>query len=56
MTDQHVPTHHAGTFSVIGGGNMGAALAGGLISSNWIAPGDLAIVEVIEPLRARLVE
>ncbi|MCU1388008.1 MAG: proC [Ilumatobacteraceae bacterium] len=56
MTDQHVPTHHAGTFAVIGGGNMGAALAGGLISSNWIAPGDLAIVEVIEPLRARLVE
>lgn len=44
------------TFAVIGGGNMGAALAGGLISSGWITAADLAIVEVIAPLRERLVE
>ncbi len=44
------------TFAVIGGGNMGAALAGGLISSGWIAAADLAIVEVIAPLRERLAE
>lgn len=44
------------TFAVIGGGNMGAALAGGLISSGWIAAADLAIVEVVGTLRERLVE
>jgi pyrroline-5-carboxylate reductase len=42
------------TLAVIGGGNMGAALAGGLISSQWIAAEDLAIVEVIAPLREQL--
>lgn len=42
--------------TVIGGGNMGAALAGGLLASDWIAPTDLVIVEVIGPLRERLVE
>lgn len=49
-----VPT--TGTFAVIGGGNMGAALAGGLLASKWIAPTDLAIVEVIAPLREQLAE
>ncbi|MCU1394724.1 MAG: proC [Ilumatobacteraceae bacterium] len=44
------------TLAVIGGGNMGAALAGGLIASGWIAPADLAIVEVVDALRGRLVE
>ena len=44
------------TVAIIGGGNMGAALAGGLLASNWIAPADLAIVEVVAPLRERLVE
>lgn len=44
------------TFAVIGGGNMGSALVGGLLSSNWIAPGDLAIVEVIAALRSQLAE
>ncbi len=32
--------------AIIGGGNMGAALAGGLLSSGWIAPDQLTIVEV----------
>jgi pyrroline-5-carboxylate reductase len=45
-----------GTFAVIGGGNMGAALAAGLLASQWISPGDLAIVEVIGALREQLVE
>ena len=48
-------TEPRATLAVIGGGNMGAALAGGLISSKWIEPADLAIVEVIAPLRAHLV-
>lgn len=57
MTTNGSPTNApSSTFAVIGGGNMGAALAGGLISSGWIAPANLAIVEVIEALRRRLVE
>lgn len=44
------------TFAVIGGGNMGAALAGGLLASNWITADRLAIVEVVAPLRERLRE
>ena len=38
--------------AVVGGGNMGAALVGGLLQSGW-APSDVAIVEV---LPARVVE
>jgi pyrroline-5-carboxylate reductase len=41
-------------FAIIGGGNMGAALADGLLSSKWIAPDELAIVEVIPELREQL--
>ena len=44
------------TLAVIGGGNMGAALAGGLLASNWITADRLAIVEVLGPLRDRLGE
>ena len=44
------------TLAVIGGGNMGAALAGGLLASNWISADQLAIVEVVAPLRERLAE
>lgn len=43
-------THPAdGPFEVaiVGGGNMGAALAGGLLASGGVEPGDLAIVEVL---------
>jgi pyrroline-5-carboxylate reductase len=49
-------TATTGTFAVIGGGNMGAALAGGLLASKWIEPADLAIVEVIASLREQLTE
>ncbi len=41
---------------IVGGGNMGAALAGGLIDAGWAAPGDLAIVEVYAPRRTALEE
>jgi pyrroline-5-carboxylate reductase len=36
--------------AIIGGGNMGAALVGGLIAAGW-TPEDLAVVEVIESRR-----
>ncbi len=34
--------------AIIGGGNMGAALAGGLLAAGWVAS-DLAIIEVLAP-------
>ncbi|CAB4857565.1 unannotated protein [freshwater metagenome] len=40
--------------AVIGGGNMGIALIGGLLSSGWIEATDLAIVEVIAGQRDEL--
>jgi pyrroline-5-carboxylate reductase len=47
----------AGTELVlIGGGNMGAALVGGLLASAWAAPGDLAVVEPVATQRERLAE
>jgi pyrroline-5-carboxylate reductase len=42
--------------AVIGGGNMGIALIEGLLSSNWIEPGDLAIVEVLASQREQLTQ
>jgi pyrroline-5-carboxylate reductase len=39
--------------AVVGGGNMGAALVGGLIAGGW-AVGDLAVVEVNDPRRDTL--
>ena len=41
--------------AVVGGGNMGAALVGGLVAGGW-APGDLAVVEVVEARRDALTE
>lgn len=41
--------------AVIGGGNMGIALVGGLLSSQWIAAADLAIVEVLDAQREQLI-
>ena len=41
--------------AVVGGGNMGAALVGGLLRSGWAA-GDLAVVEVSAERRAVLTE
>lgn len=42
--------------AVIGGGNMGIALVGGLLSSNWIAATDLAVVEVLAGQREKLTQ
>jgi len=41
---------------VVGGGNMGAALLGGLIASSWAPAERLAVVEVLEPRRTQLSE
>ncbi len=41
--------------AVVGGGNMGAALVGGLVAGGW-APADLAVVEVVEARRSALTE
>lgn len=42
--------------AIVGGGNMGAALLGGLVSSGWASPQDLAVVEVLEARRSELIE
>ncbi len=39
---------------LIGGGKMGQALAGGLLSSGWLEPAELTIVEVVAELRGVL--
>lgn len=41
--------------AVVGGGNMGAALVGGLLRAGW-QPDSLAVVEVLAPRRAELTE
>jgi pyrroline-5-carboxylate reductase len=41
---------------VIGGGNMGAALLGGMLSSGVVADADVAVVEPVASRRAQLVE
>ena len=41
--------------AVVGGGNMGAALVGGLVAGGWAAA-DLAVVEVVTPRRDTLTE
>ena len=41
--------------AVVGGGNMGAALVGGLVAGGW-ATADLAVVEVVEARRSALTE
>jgi pyrroline-5-carboxylate reductase len=41
---------------IVGGGNMGAALLGGLLSSGWADAGELAVVEVLAGRRAQLAE
>jgi hypothetical protein len=39
---------------VIGGGNMGAALVGGLLRAGWATPEQIAVVEVLPARRAEL--
>jgi pyrroline-5-carboxylate reductase len=40
--------------AVIGGGNMGAALVGGLLAAGWAQPDELAVVEPLATRRAEL--
>jgi pyrroline-5-carboxylate reductase len=40
--------------AVVGGGNMGTALLGGLLSSGWASPAQLAVVEVLAARRSQL--
>ncbi len=40
---------------IVGGGNMGAALLGGLLDSGSVEPSSLAVVEVVEARRSELV-
>ena len=40
--------------AVIGGGNMGAALVGGLLASGAVEPSDVAVVEVVAARRSQL--
>jgi pyrroline-5-carboxylate reductase len=42
--------------AIFGGGNMGAALAGGLLAAGWAEPHELAVVEPVAPRRKELVE
>lgn len=41
---------------IVGGGKMGEALLGGLLGAGWASPGELAVVERLEPRRAELAE
>lgn len=49
-------TSDSAILAIVGGGNMGAALAGGLLSSGFVTPGDLMIVEVLEARRQQLAQ
>jgi pyrroline-5-carboxylate reductase len=42
--------------AIFGGGNMGAALLGGLLGSRWAKPSELSVVEVSESRRKELAE
>jgi pyrroline-5-carboxylate reductase len=42
--------------AIVGGGNMGAALVGGMLESTSFEPAQLAIVEVVDERRAQLTE
>jgi pyrroline-5-carboxylate reductase len=41
---------------LVGGGNMGGALLGGLLSAQWAVPAELAVVEVVSARRAVLAD
>ncbi len=42
--------------AVVGGGNMGAALVGGLLASGWAQAGELVVVEVVAGRRVELAD
>lgn len=56
MSDTSPTGSSRSRLAIVGGGNMGAALLGGLLSAGWAAPAELAVVEVSAPRRAQLVE
>ncbi len=45
---------HRARLAVVGGGNMGAALLGGLVAAGWAEPAELAVVEVLPARRDQL--
>ncbi|MGD9704934.1 MAG: pyrroline-5-carboxylate reductase [Acidimicrobiia bacterium] len=53
MTDADTPPV---SLAIFGGGNMGAALLGGLIDAGWCRPDELAVVEVVASRRAEVAE
>lgn len=56
MTDNPPSPSRASRLAIVGGGNMGAALLGGLLAAEWATAAELAVVEVSAPRRAQLVE
>jgi pyrroline-5-carboxylate reductase len=42
--------------AIVGGGNMGAALLGGLLAASWAAPEEIVVVEPVAATRAALSE
>lgn len=56
MTDNLPSPSRASRLAIVGGGNMGAALLGGLLAAEWATAAELAVVEVSAPRRAQLVE
>src|SRR5580765_7729200 len=42
--------------AIVGGGNMGAALLGGLLSASWAVPADIVVIEPVAATRASLSE
>jgi len=56
MTDTPPSRSRASRLAIVGGGNMGAALLGGLLAAEWATAAELAVVEVSALRRAQLVE
>jgi pyrroline-5-carboxylate reductase len=58
VTNVALMTNDPVTFelTVVGGGNMGAALVGGLLDAGAFEPGAIAVVEVVEARRVELSE
>jgi len=56
MTDTPPSRSRASRLAIVGGGNMGAALLGGLLAAEWATAAELAVVEVSAPRRAQLIE
>lgn len=58
VTNVALMTNDPVTFelTVVGGGNMGAALVGGLLDAGAFEPGAMAVVEVVEARRVELSE